>query len=287
MAVWSPRRVHGVLDLAFSAGPTGTSLRVAEQRPPLQVIRAFRQADGAALVHLHNISGGVLGGDQLALRVSVGPGATAQVTTPGATRLYRSRDAMATAVQETEVVVAEGGLLEYVPDPLIPYAGARYRQETRITLAADAGLFWWETVAPGREAHGEVFAYDDLAMTLDLTSGGRLIAAERVRLQPDVRPLTSSARMGIYRYFSTFYICRAGISGARWLEIEEALREIAEARSSHGVALWGVSTLAADGVVVRALSVRGAEVTAGLTGFWQAAKVLLYGRAAILPRKIY
>src|SRR5260370_8851376 len=85
-------RVEGRLKLRFSADRTRqTQLIVREQRPPLQVIRAFPISTGGALVHVHNISGGVLGGDQLELEVDVEPGAHAQLTSTGPTRLYRTR----------------------------------------------------------------------------------------------------------------------------------------------------------------------------------------------------
>src|SRR5438477_10070722 len=124
--------VCGLLNLGFEYdGLAGrTVMNVSEQRPPMQVVRAFPTADGAVLVHLHNLSGGILGGDQLELAVEVGPRAQAQLTTTGATRLYRSRSDGLTAAQCTRVRVAEEGLLECVPDPIIPFAGSRYQQET-------------------------------------------------------------------------------------------------------------------------------------------------------------
>jgi urease accessory protein len=44
-----------------------TVLAASRQEPPLKVVRAFELEDGAALVHLHNVSGGLLGGDRLEL----------------------------------------------------------------------------------------------------------------------------------------------------------------------------------------------------------------------------
>ncbi len=49
-------------------------MRLGAQEPPWRVIRAFPQDNGAALVHLHNVSGGVLAGDDLHLDIAVGPG---------------------------------------------------------------------------------------------------------------------------------------------------------------------------------------------------------------------
>src|SRR5271169_2160149 len=75
-------RVAASLRLDFACdSPAGqTILAASHQEPPLKVVRAFAVEDGAALVHLHNVSGGLLGGDRLELAVNVGRGARAQVT---------------------------------------------------------------------------------------------------------------------------------------------------------------------------------------------------------------
>ncbi len=155
-----------------------TQLTVREQHPPLQVIRAFPLSSGGVLVHVHNVSGGVLGGDQLVLDIEVGPGAQAQLTSTSATRLYRSRPEASPATQRGTIKIGEGALLEYLPDPLIPFSGSRYQQRTRIDLEADAGLFWWETITPGRVARGELFDYAHLLLSLNISAQGRPIAIE-------------------------------------------------------------------------------------------------------------
>src|SRR3982750_2170158 len=70
-------RTPGLLRLRFErAEKTGrTNLSSCEQRPPLRVVRSFPSGETAALAHLHNLSGGVLGGDLLELSVEVCNGA--------------------------------------------------------------------------------------------------------------------------------------------------------------------------------------------------------------------
>lgn len=280
---------HGLLRLRFerAEGRSRTTLALCEQRPPLQVVRSFPSGEVATLAHLHNLSGGVLGGDSLELSVEVGDGASAQLTSTGATRLYRCRPDAPAAVQRQCFRVGRGALLEYLPDELIPFAGARYRQETVIELSEGAGLFWWETVAPGRAARGEVFEYDSLYFKLDLTANGLPLARERVALDPVLRPLRAPLRLGPYLYFATFYVCHVGVAESRWLEIEWQLAELARSISSPGSILWGVSTLPAHGLVVRALGVKGRDITHGLFDFWRASKWALYGEANVPPRKVY
>jgi urease accessory protein len=281
-------RVDASLSLAFERRETdGVTVRSeAAQTPPLRVIRAFVAEDKSALVHLHNVSGGVLGGDRLGLSVRVGAGASAQLTTTGATRVYRSgRDALS-AVQINDIVVEENGLLEYVPDALIPFAGARFRQATRIQLSPGAGLFWWEILAPGREARGESFAYGRVSLKTEIRACGKLIAFENVDLAPAEIRMDAIARLGVYRYWTTFYICRAGVQPANWLAAEAELREAAGPWCKAGEMLWSVSTLPAHGLAIRGLARSGREILPALQALWRSAKRLLFGRAPILPRKV-
>lgn len=280
---------QGQLQLSICAPAAGQPPRLAvqAQTPPLRVVRAFPAADGAAVAHLHNLSGGILGGDLLRLEATIGPGARAQITSTGATRVYRHRAGLPDAAQRTKLRVQAGALLEYLPDPLIPYAGSRYRQETIIDLAHDAGLFFWEMVAPGRVAHGELFAFESLTLNLDIHADGRPVALERFRLEPAERSPGALARLGGYRYMATLYACRVGAPAATWPALEERLDQLARSLSSPGETLWGVSALAAHGVVVRALGMNSRQLGAGLVQFWQLAKCDLYQARALLPRKIY
>ncbi len=281
--------MQGRLRLSFAYEPERevTVLRVCEQEPPLRVVHAFPQRDGGTLLHLHNLSGGVLGGDQLVLDVELAPAARAQLTTTGATRVYRSRAGMLPASQESVIRVGAGSLLEYLPDQLIPFAGARYRQSTRIELAQDAGLFWWETLAPGRLARDECFAFDWLRYETTILAAGLPIACERFTLEPRVASLSSSARLGAFRYHTSFFICRVGLPASMWQRLERVLAEVACEYTQKDEILWGISTLAAHGLLVRALSKRGYAIMHGLLAFWQVAKRELYGQEAIPPRKLY
>ena len=286
VAVRQPVRGSLALDFKSDVRSGMTFLAASAQEPPLRIIRPFRLEDGSVLVHLHNVSGGVLGGDCLNTSVNVGPRASVQVTSTGATRVYRSRDNWPATTQFNRFTVAENALLEYVPDAIIPFAKARFRQETTINLDAGAGLFWWEILSPGRLARGEVFEYEYVELKTDITVEGRSIVAENVRLQPEVRELSSFARLGPYRYWFTFYIARVGLQTEAWLAGEETLREVVRKFHQPGEALWGISALPSHGLTVRGLSRRGSDILPALRSVWSAAKMLLYGREAIPPRKV-
>ena len=277
------------LRLAFArddaTGPT--KLASSHQDPPLRVVRAFHSENGSAMVHLHNVSGGLFGGDDLTLHVEVGRGAEAQLTTTGATRVYRRGMGTAITRQHSEFIVSENAVLEYIPDAIIPFSGANYYQHTMVRLSPNAGLFWWEILAPGREARNEVFAFECVEMKTEVRAGSEIVSIDRMKLQPQKNSMTSPARMGPYRYCATFLVCRAGLPTEVWLDLEAQLRKIAVDLPHLDEALWGISSLKAHGLMIRCLAKQGWDATSGLFRLWDAAKFALYGRHAVRPRKMY
>jgi urease accessory protein len=256
-----------------------TRMKIRTMTPPWKVVRAFPLPGGAALVHLNNVSGGILSRDRLHLDLDVGACACAQITSTGAARLYRSRGEEVSQSTVT-VNVRDGALLEYLPDSTIPYAGSRYRQRTRIVLGPDAGLFWWEVLA-------SVFAFALYGSRFELFCGEKPIAIENALLQPELRPLTSPARLDSFQYASTMYICRQGVPPQDWVHYEEILGRLAAEMDRPGESSWGVSALVSDGLVVRGLSRNGRDIPAALLSFWRTAKRLIYGQDPVAPRKIY
>jgi urease accessory protein len=274
------------LHLSFEAAERGTTiLRVKQQQPPWRVVRGFRAPSGETLAHLHNLSGGILDSDVLRIQMDLGAGALAQVTSTGATRIYRSRSPEGLASQRTDVRIAAGAYLEYLPDQLIPFAGSRFEQTTRVELEPGGSLIWWDRIAPGREASGEVFRFDTLTSHFELIACGEPIAIERWTLTPLLDGVDSIARLGSFRHFASCYVCRAGETPGYWKTFEAQLQILADQLSSSEI-LWGVTSLRAHGLVIRGVAISGRALASGLIEFWKAAKWSLCGRVATLPRKL-
>jgi urease accessory protein len=278
--------MHARLHLAFSAVSGGTQLHCLQQDPPWKVVRAFPNPSGESLVHLHNVSGGVFGGDHLSLDIDLAADAQAQVTSTGSTRVYRPRDQAADALLATEIHLGKDALLEYLPDSVIPFRDARFEQRTDVYLEPGATLFWWEVIAPGRMASGELFAYQALRVSTCIWSQGRPIYIDRISLRPQQTDLSSLARFAKYRYLTSFMICRSGEDANTWIALEKTLREISQQRSDMNTH-WGASALAADGLLVRGLSASALSIMEDLFCFWTSAKNYLCGRAASAPRRTY
>jgi len=275
------------LHLAFEANDAGgTILRVKQQQTPWRVLRGFRNASGETLAHVHNLSGGILDTDFLSWQVDVGPRAQAQVTSTGATRVYRSRSAESRASQRIRVSIAADAYLEYLPDQLIPFAGSRFDQSARIEVQRGGSLIWWDRVAPGREASDEIFRFADLTSHFELIADGQPIATERWSLKPLTQRLNSIARLGPFRHFASCYVCRAGEQAGYWKNFESQMQSVADQHSNSEV-IWGVTSLRAHGLAIRGLAVSGRSLAGSLVEMWKAAKWILCGRVATLPRKVH
>jgi urease accessory protein len=271
------------LSLRFDDG----RVALLQQEPPWKVVRAFHAPTGERLVHLNNVSGGVLGGDELELDIDVREGVHAQVTTTGATRVYRARHGAACAVATTSIRVARGATLELLPDPIIPFAGSRFEQKTRVVLDDGATLIWWETLAPGRAAAGEELAYESLRMEAEVRAGGRPLLVDRFQLRPTERSPRSVCSLGDGTHLATLVVCKVGEGAARWRALEGELLDLAAREMADAPVRWGASTLASDGVVVRGLSTSNVPLARGLQAFWSVARVALVGAEARPLRKTY
>jgi urease accessory protein len=274
------------LSLRFCSAKGRRPMQVLRQDPPWRVVRAFQVNAKDCLAHIHNLSGGILSGDRLMLRVEVEEGARVQLTSTGATRVYRHREGRAAAHNGVWISVGKDAVLEYLPDQIIPYAGSCFVQETDIELAAEgAGLFWWETLTPGRAASGERFAYRALGIRTRILCEGKPLAIDQFLIEPSQRSPQRVGVLGRFECCSTFYICKTGLTAHQWMQLQTLMEDEAELLSTPDLQ-WGSSRLVEHGIVVRGLGFQSAVLLDGLHRFWKIAKLYLYEREAVPPRKV-
>ena len=132
---------------------------------PLRVLKPLHP-EGPAVCHhvLVHPPGGVVAGDRLDIDVALGEGAHALLTTPGATRFYRSDGRV--AAQRACLVVAEGARLEWLPLEAIAYPGCDAVNEVRFDLEPGAEMIGWDLLALGLPAAGAPFASGRFAQQL-------------------------------------------------------------------------------------------------------------------------
>jgi urease accessory protein len=103
--------------------------------------------DTGEAVHIVGAAAGPLGGDELTLDVTVGPGARLAVRSV-ATTLLLPGDGESCFTVRAEV--APGGHLDFAPEPAVAAHGCHHRAVARVELAAGATLRWSEELILGR-----------------------------------------------------------------------------------------------------------------------------------------
>ncbi len=121
--------------------------------------------------------GGVVPGDQLSFDVGVESGARALITTPAATKVYRSDGRR--AVQRTRLSVAPGAALEWLPQETIVFDGARVDLEATVVLDEGAVFVGWEVQCLGRPAIAERFTVGQCRTGLEIVRAGLPLFLER------------------------------------------------------------------------------------------------------------
>jgi len=185
---------RATLDLGFAVIAGRTALVRNRHLGPLSVQRAFYpEPGGVAHVYLLHPPGGVVGGDILETSVQAAPDAHALITTPAATKFYRS--AGRAARQSQRLRVASGASLEWLPQETIVFGGAQVRTETRVELEPGARFLGWDIVCLGRPASGDDFSEGSLSQTFEIWSGGAPLFIERSHF--DAHEKVQSARWGL------------------------------------------------------------------------------------------
>jgi len=205
------------LELGFEVVAGRSALTRNRHRGPLAVQRPFYpESQDLAHVYLLHPPGGIVAGDQLTVRVSVARGARALVTTPAATKFYRSEGRVA---EQTQLFrVSEGASLEWLPQETIIFGSAQVATKTRVELEPGASFCGWDIVCLGRAASGDHFSNGRLQQAFEIWQGARPLWIERAEF--DAHQPVRHAAWGLAgrRVFGTF-VCagqnEAAVAAAR------------------------------------------------------------------------
>lgn len=162
---------------------------------PLRVLRAL-YPEGPGVCHhvLVHPPGGLVSGDDLSIQLDIGQDAHALITTPGATRFYRSSGSVAS--QCVQATLRRNARLEWLPLETIVHDHASGRNQVRFALEPGAQMMGWDMLALGLPASGESFAegrfeqqieWPDTWLergVLDLTDPARCATTQRLLASP-------------------------------------------------------------------------------------------------------
>jgi urease accessory protein len=245
-----------------------TAVREQHVSAPFHLSKPYWTGD-VLVVQAVNATAGVFAGDRLGMSVAALPGARVLLTSPSAHRVHTMERGRATF--EQELSVGAGAWLELMPELFIPQAGCRYAQSTDLRVEEGGELYFAETLAPGRVARGERFAFEEVSWRMNLRYGDRLMARERYVLRRDDASTWSLRHPFETGYYAGVYMVtpRAGELVSRQAAVHELQREgCLVGMSRLDEACWSVKLLAAESELLRdrlrALRALLADVLPGL-----------------------
>jgi urease accessory protein len=273
----------GLLELGLADRGGVTRICHQYQQAPLHIYRPIHLdplLPGMAFIFMQQAGDGLVQGDRYRVDIECGPGTRAHITTQAATNVFVARQDFST--QLVNLQAGHGALLEYLPDPVVPFRGSRLFQRISVTAEPSSTVILGETLLPGRVAHGESHQYDLYWSETEVRApDGALLFADVLRLGAAAgRAARSIALLDSHNVLSTLYVISSRFSPGR------LVTELRDALAAHRDILAGVSELPNScGAAVRLLGPSSRSAKAAMRTAWDAARRVVIGTPAPDLRK--
>ncbi|MFT5895939.1 MAG: urease accessory protein [bacterium] len=255
------------LHCQFDAGPNKTIVR-RNHVGPLSVQRPFYPEGDVAHVYMLHPPGGVVGGDQLLVDVQVNANAAGLLTTPGATKFYRTDGNVAYVNQR---LTNHGGSLEWFPQENIFFDGANVKLDTQLMTSSSSPLAFWEINCFGRRAGNLPFRQGSVVTKLSVYRESILTLLDRFVLT-DGASLARSTGL------------RANTVSGLMLLSPLPAECVDAARSELSTDSAFCMTCIDDMLLVRYLGDSAEHAKAGFVKIWTQQRMGLSNRKACAPR---
>ena len=231
------------LKLDYTLESQRTVVRYLHQGP-LRILQSL-YPEGDQICHnvLVHPPGGLVGGDTLDIQVTVAEGAHGLVSTPGATRFYKSGGHP--AIQQVVAHLADNAKLEWLPFEAIAYNDCEATNRAIFNLAPSAELITWDVTALGLPSSDMAFTQGHFQQHIEIPG----VWLERGNIRgEDTRWLNSPLGLaGGKCLASLVFASGSAIDSDRTTQALEAAREVIE---SHPLRLQAGITCAHPQVIV-------------------------------------
>lgn len=269
---------HATLELQYTQREQRTVAHFRHQGP-LRVLQSL-YPEGDAVCHnvLVHPPGGLVGGDTLDIRIDVQEHAHGLITTPGATRFYKS--AKEPAIQSVHARLERGARLEWLPLEALAYNQCRAVNKAVFEVAPGAELMGWDITALGLPAANLPFEQGTFTQHIEVPGVWR----EQGHIDAtDLRLLNGPLGLAGNRCMATlFFVAGQPITRERR---EQALDDVRAVMENHALVLTvGATSPHPQVLLVRVLAplVEPAmELLKTLRAIW---RTTLWQRAASPPR---
>jgi urease accessory protein len=280
-APFAPARVgrDGALRLRFERRGSATIVTGCRYTLPLQALAPVALDDPSAVISILNPTGGLVGGDRLSIDVEATTGAHAVLTTPSATRVYRTDGDDAT--QSVKIAIGPRAAVEWVPDHTIPFAGSAFRQTLDVEMDETARLILVDAFSAGRVGRGEAWQFALLDSAVSVRDRQGWLLHDRFALRGMAR--THPAWDGLGYAESHPYFATIAIIGA--FDREQLTADLGEQCPVANAGRNGVAALTRGGLLIRCLAPSAPELIETIETCWGLGRRALLGLSPLALRK--
>ncbi len=276
---------HASLALQFRQQARGCRLVRSAHHGPLYVQKPFYpEGPDTAHVYLLHPPGGLVSGDRLSIVINLDEGAKVLVTTPGAGRLYRARSDRTLQQQSQRFELADGAVMEWLPQEMIVFPGAFGRTDTTVNMSAGSTYLGWEICCLGLPASDLPFTHGELHQRLHICHDGMPVLLESLHLnEASFELAAATVGMNACPVSGVFVagIIPESFSHDETQDVLAALRETLSFLAGPGQANV---TLVNGFIIGRYLGHSAEEARRAFIGLWRILRPWLTGRDACLPR---
>jgi urease accessory protein len=264
------------LDYTLQAGKTVAHF---QHDGPLRILQSL-YPEGDAVCHnvLVHPPGGLVGGDTLDIAVTAAAGSHGLITTPGATRFYKSASEI--ALQRTRVRLEAGARAEWLPMEALCYSGCLAENHLTLDLAPGAELMGWDVTALGLPSAGKPFEEGSFCQHIELPG----IWLERARIRAhDLLLMNSPLGLAGQRCIATLFFASGSKLDRKRRELAlDLARQVMEAHPLSNMA--GATSPDGQVVVVRVLAPLVEPAMGLLKQVWKVWRQHFWNQAAPSPR---
>lgn len=246
---------------------------------PLRVLQSL-YPEGDAICHnvLVHPPGGLVGGDTLDITIAASGAAHGLVTTPGATRFYRSEGEPAR--QCTQITLADQARLEWLPMEAICYNRCLAENQLTLSLAPQAELIGWDVTAFGLPSADLPFEQGSFLQHLEMPG----VWMERGRVDAlDTRLMNGPLGLAGHRCMaSLFFVTGSALARGRRETGLDLARQLIDAHGLRQTA--GVTCPNSQVMVVRVLSPLVEPAMQLLSQIWVSWRAHFWQLPAVRPR---
>jgi urease accessory protein len=245
---------HARLDLDYTLEAGRTVARFVHNGP-LRILQSL-YPEGDAICHnvLVHPPSGLVGGDVLEVNITASAGAHGLITTPGASRFYRSDGE--TAAQHTRIVLAAGARIEWLPLEALCYSGCIAENRLTMDIAPGAELMGWDVTALGLPHADQPFVRGTFLQHIELPG----VWLERGRIAADdARLMEGPLGLAGHRCVATLFLASGTpLARERRDHALKLARDVIDAHPFAGRAgdagLAGATSPSAQVIAVRAVA---------------------------------